>query len=116
LQDIELLAQSFALRAGEPTHRVEPQLRIGARCGFVSKSEAETLASAYRLLWRLQAAGRLLSDKPLDMAEIGEGGRAFLLREAGAATLETLAARLAECTDAVCSIVEAVLLAAPKSA
>ncbi|MBW0158768.1 glutamine-synthetase adenylyltransferase [Sedimentimonas flavescens] len=109
LQDIELLAQSFALRGGEPARRVEPQLRIGPRLGLCSKEEGERLASAYRFLWRLQAGGRLLTDKPLDMEAIGEGGQSFLLREVGVDSLEALAERLERTTSEVAVIVEAAL-------
>ena len=109
LQDIELLAQSFALRAAEPARKVEAQLRIGPRRGFVSKAEGEMLASAYRFLWRLQAGGRLLTDKPLDLAALGEGGRAFLLREAGEDSLDALAERLARTTSEVAALVEKAL-------
>ena len=109
LQDIELLVQSFALRAGDPARRVEAQLRVGPRSGLVAKPAAETLASAYRFLWRLQAGGRLLTDKPLDMEAIGAGGRAFLLREVDQPDLAALAARLAEVTAAVAAIVDQAL-------
>lgn len=109
LQDIELLAQSFALRAGEGARKVEAQLRLGPRHGYVTKEAGEVLASAYRFLWRLQAGGRLLTDKPLDMAAVGEGGRAFLLREAGEESLDTLAARLKRTTSQAAAIVEAAL-------
>ncbi|PYF09979.1 glutamate-ammonia-ligase adenylyltransferase [Rhodobacter viridis] len=109
LQDIELLAQSFALRAAEPARKVEAQLRIGPRHGFVTKEEGERLASAYRLLWRLQAGGRLLTDKPLDLETVGEGGRAFLLREAGEDSLATLAERLERTTSEVAALVEKAL-------
>jgi len=109
LQDIELLAQSFALRCADPARRVEAQLRAGLRHELIAKTEAETLASAYRLLWRLQAGGRLLTDKPLDMEAIGEGGRAFLLREAGVEDLAALKLRLDATTEAVRHIVEAAL-------
>ncbi|MFT3689603.1 glutamine-synthetase adenylyltransferase [Paenirhodobacter sp.] len=109
LQDLELLAQSFALRSGAPARRVEAQLRAGLQAGLIGKAEAEVLASAYRFLWRLQAGGRLLTDRPLDMAAIGEGGRAFLLREVDAATLDELRARLDQTTAAVARIVEAAL-------
>ena len=109
LQDIELLAQSFALRAGEPARRVEAQLRVGPRAGLVAKSDAEALASAYRFLWRLQAAGRLLTDKPLDMDAIGEGGRAFLMREVDAETLDALAARLEQVILQITAIVNTAL-------
>ncbi|WP_444455485.1 glutamine-synthetase adenylyltransferase [Rhodobacter capsulatus] len=109
LQDIELLAQSFALRAAEPARKVEAQLRIGPRQGFVTKEEGERLASAYRLLWRLQAGGRLLTDKPLDLEAVGEGGRAFLLREAGEDSLAALAERLDRTTSEVAALVEKAL-------
>lgn len=109
LQDIELLAQSFALRAGEPARKVEAQLRIGPRRGFVTKEEGELLASAYRFLWRLQAGGRLLTDRPLDLQALGEGGRAFLLRELGADSLDALAERLARTTSEVAALVEKAL-------
>ena len=109
LQDIELLTQSFALRTGEPARRVEPQLRAGVRAGLMGKHEAEALASAYRFLWRLHAGGRLLTDRPLDMAAIGEGGQAFLLREAGVDDLAKLKARLNATTEAVRGIIEAAL-------
>jgi glutamate-ammonia-ligase adenylyltransferase len=58
-------------------------------------SDAQTLASAYRLMWRLHAAARLLSERALDWDSLGEGGRAFILRETGAADAEALAAGLA---------------------
>ena len=109
LQDIELLTQSFALRAAEPARRVEPQLRAGLRAGLIDTQAAEVLGAAYRFLWRLQAGGRLLTDRPLDMAAIGEGGRAFLLREAGADDLAALKARLNATIKAVRGIVEAAL-------
>lgn len=109
IQDIELIAQSFALRAADPARRVEPQLRAGPRAGLIDKAGADRLASAYRFLWRLQAGGRLLSDRPLDMDAIGQGGRDFLLRETGTATLEELAAKLAETVEEVAALVAAQL-------
>jgi [glutamine synthetase] adenylyltransferase / [glutamine synthetase]-adenylyl-L-tyrosine phosphorylase len=48
------------------------------------------LLDAYRLLWRLQAGGRLLTDAVLDMGSLGEGGRAFILRETDAEDVEAL--------------------------
>ena len=94
LQDIELLAQSLALRAADPARRVEAQLRAGHRAGMLGKADEATLQAAYRFLWRLQAGGRLLTDKPLDMDAIGEGGRVFLLRETGMSELAMLQSQL----------------------
>ena len=41
-------------------------------------------------MWRLHAGARLLSDRALDWQSLGEGGRAFLLRETGAADAAAL--------------------------
>lgn len=109
LQDLELLSQYCALHAADPARRVEAQLRAGLRTGVLTREEEATLARAYRFLWRLQAGGRLLTDRPLDMDTIGEGARAFLLREAGEPDLVTLAARLASETAAVAAILGAKL-------
>jgi len=94
LQDIELLAQSCALRAADPAIRTEAQLRAGQRAGFLSQADEQELQSAYRFFWRLQAGGRLLTEKPLDMDAIGEGGRVFLLREVGMSELGALQSQL----------------------
>ena len=56
----------------------------------------QALISAYRLLWRLHAAARLLSERALDWDSLGEGGRAFILREVGAADAASLAEMLAQ--------------------
>ncbi len=105
LQDLELLAQTVTLMAADPARRVETQLRAGLRAGLLSKEEEAALQSGYRFLWRLQAGGRLLSDRPLDMAALGEGGRAFLLRETGTDDLDGLRARLADTVASVAAIV-----------
>lgn len=94
MQDIELLAQSFALRSADPARRTEAQLRAGLRAGFIDNADEAALQSAYRFFWRLQAGGRLLSDRPIDMEGVGEGGRAFLLRETGMSSLEVLRSEL----------------------
>ncbi|WP_126976589.1 [protein-PII] uridylyltransferase family protein [Frigidibacter oleivorans] len=109
LQDIELLAQSCALRAADPARRVEAQLRAGLKAGLLDRESEAALQQAYRFLWRLQAGGRLLTDRPLDMDQIGEGGRAFLLRETGAGDLEDLRERLAALTGAAAEVIERVL-------
>jgi [glutamine synthetase] adenylyltransferase / [glutamine synthetase]-adenylyl-L-tyrosine phosphorylase len=58
-------------------------------------SDAQALIAAFTLLWRLHAATRLLGDGTIDWANLGEGGRAFLLRETGALDAEALARELA---------------------
>ncbi|WP_151718764.1 [protein-PII] uridylyltransferase family protein [Gemmobacter serpentinus] len=95
LMDIELLAQTVTLRSADPSRRVEQQLRAGVRCGALSAAQETSLLSAYRLLWRLQCGTRLLTDGTLDLATLGEGARAFLVRETGASDSANLSERLA---------------------
>ncbi|WP_265501883.1 [protein-PII] uridylyltransferase family protein [Paracoccus beibuensis] len=95
LQDIDLLAQSCALRAAAPARTTVAQLRAGHRAGLLAPAEADRLTVIWRSLWRLHASARLLTDRPLDMEEIGQGGQAFLLREAGASSPEALVEELA---------------------
>lgn len=107
LMDIELLAQTACLRQADPARRVEQQLRAGVKGGFLSVSDEQTLLEAYRLLWRLQAGSRLLTDRTLDLATVGEGGRAFLVRETGAEDGEALSARLEAAVAAAASVIDA---------
>ncbi len=83
MMDIELAAQTCALIAGSPARSVERQL-AAAKGSVMPDSDVQALTSAYRLFWRLHAASRLLSERPLEFDSLGEGGRSFILRETGA--------------------------------
>ena len=87
LMDIELCAQWAALIAANPARQVERQI---ASKGALPPEDQAVLLEAYRLLWRLQAGSKLLGDRGLDLASLGEGGRVFLLRETGASSVEAL--------------------------
>ena len=82
IMDIELAAQTLALLSGSPARGVDRQIAAGAG-RHMPETDAQALLQGYRMLWRLHAAGRLLTDGVLDMDSIGEGGRAFVLRETG---------------------------------
>lgn len=105
IMDIELAAQTCALIAGSPARGVERQITAGAG-SVMPDSDAQVLASAYRLQWRLHAAAQLLTDRSLDWESLGEGGRAFVLRETGARDADTLAADLARAVAAAAAAVE----------
>jgi glutamate-ammonia-ligase adenylyltransferase len=109
LMDIELVAQTAALRAGDPARRVEAQIRAGVKRQFLSQSDEQALLDAYRLCWRLQAGSRLLTDNALDMDKLGIGARAFLLRETGQADEAGLAQRLADCLNSSEAVANKVL-------
>ncbi|PZX54378.1 glutamate-ammonia-ligase adenylyltransferase [Cereibacter changlensis] len=109
LMDVELLAETCALRAGDPARRVEQQLRAGVKGGQLSQSDETVLLEAYRLCWRLQAGTRLLTDGALDPDRLGEGGCAFLLRELEEASPGALTARLGRVVEAAAARVTALL-------
>ena len=88
---------------------LERQIAAGANAGKLSQSDQTIVLAAYRLCWRLQAAARLLSDKPLDPAGLGIGGQAFLLRETGYPTAEALSADLVEKTGLAEAVISAQL-------
>ena len=100
LMEIELFAQTLALQNASPAQGVERQIASAAAsassgmAGKVSVTDQTALLVAYRLCWRVQACARLLSDKPLEATEMGEGATAFLLREVGAASVAEVMAQL----------------------
>jgi glutamate-ammonia-ligase adenylyltransferase len=104
IMDIELAAQTCALVAGSPARSVERQIAAGAG-SVMPVSDAQVLSSAYRLLWRMHAAARLLTDRQLDWDSLGEGGRAFVLRETGATDARALAADLARAVNGAAAAV-----------
>ena len=107
LMDIELMAQLAALLSGSPARGVERQLEAGRKGGILSDSDASMLLDAYRVLWRLQAGTRLITDEVLEPDRLGEGARAFLLRETGEAGAEALTARLDLVTGLAAGVIAA---------
>jgi glutamate-ammonia-ligase adenylyltransferase len=112
LSDIELLAETAALRAGAPQRGVAAQLALLPRAGLGDAAAAAALAAAYRRLWAVQAVGRLISDRPLDPGAVGAGGRAMLLRETGAEGTEALAVALAQTRAAAAAAIDRAFAAA----
>jgi glutamate-ammonia-ligase adenylyltransferase len=107
LMDIELMAQLAALLTGSPARGVERQIEAGRKGGNLSDSDAQVLLDAYRLLWRLQAGTRLITDGVVEPGTLGEGACAFLLRETGEPGAEALSERL----EVVTGLAEAVIAA-----
>ena len=115
LQDIDLLAQSCALRVAEPSRRSLTQLRAGRRGGLLSAQQADTLSSVQRLLWRLHASARLLTEGRLDLDAIGRGGQEFLLRETGMADLDALRAVLDQRIAQSAALIESLMPEPPEA-
>jgi [glutamine synthetase] adenylyltransferase / [glutamine synthetase]-adenylyl-L-tyrosine phosphorylase len=94
LLDLALLAQVGALLSGAPDRGTSDQLRAGQAALGLSDSDLAALLDADRLMWGVQAATRLMTAGSLDADAIGAGGRALLLREAGAPDIPGLEAAL----------------------
>ena len=96
IMDIELAAQTVALIAGSPARGVERQIAAGAGRHPAGIGRAGAGLAAYRLLWRLHAAARLLTDRALDLDNLGEGGAGLHpARNRGCGCRTTLARALA---------------------
>jgi [glutamine synthetase] adenylyltransferase / [glutamine synthetase]-adenylyl-L-tyrosine phosphorylase len=108
LMDIELLAQTCALRSADPAHEVLAQVSAGVNAGFLSQSEQRALQDAYRFCWQLQAGGRLLTERELAAEALSEGGRAFVLRQTAQPDFTALEARLDAVVAAVLPVMDRV--------
>ena len=109
LQDVELCAQSLALRAGAAARTVADQIAAGVAAGLLDAAEARALTDAARLFWQLQAAARLLTGGTLAPEALGEGGRRFVLRETGAVDMDDLQARIDSAARAAASVIDGLL-------
>ena len=108
LMDIELCAQMLALIAGSPARGLDRQL-ASDRGRHLSQTEKQALEEAARLFWQLQAAGRLLSDRGVTPDALGEGAKAFVLRETGAADAAALTAALAAAAEKAAAVIDRVM-------
>jgi glutamate-ammonia-ligase adenylyltransferase len=109
IQDIELLAQTGALRAGSAARRTEAQLAAARRAGLIDAGGEATLARAYRLCWRVHCAARLLGDRITDPGHLGAGAQGFIARDTGAAGGDDLARAMAELTADAARVIDAAL-------
>lgn len=64
-------------------------------------------------MWRLQAASKLLSDGPLDLETLGQGGQDLLLRETGAKSKAALIEDLENKARAAARAIDKVLANPP---
>ncbi len=109
LQDIELCAQTATLLAGGPDTDPDRQIHVGVASGWMSAADGTSLRSASDLLWRLQAAARLLTGDELDPQTLGEGGKQLILRETGFDDLDSLAQALQEAAQQADQIISRLL-------
>ena len=94
LQDIELFAQTVALRSGSAAGDIVAQLASGVADGSLDAADAEALTDAAALYWQLQASLKLLIDGALRIDQLGEGATRLILRETQCEDIDALGARL----------------------
>jgi len=114
LQEIVLLAQAMTLMVRQPLRDTAAQLTAACDAGLLRADDAATLIAAQTLFAEVDQAVRLLSDRPLDLEEIGAGGQAFLAKAGNVADVRALAAKLDDMRRRVASIIAAELPAPNK--
>ncbi|MFU8776922.1 MAG: glutamine-synthetase adenylyltransferase [Roseovarius sp.] len=114
LLELELVAQAGNLMAGQAARDVRAGIAGGVAIGWLSDGDGAALSEAYALCWRVQMVARLISDKPLEPARMGEGGAAFLLRETGQEGLAMLQERLETLCQRAAQVMDAALMRLPK--
>ena len=114
LQDIELVAQMGALMAASPARRVPAQLLAARRAGLIDQRSETALLAAWRLLWQVHAAMRLLGLAAAETARLpGKGAVDFILRETGFEDEPALTRALEERTATAAALIDALLPAVP---
>jgi len=81
--------------------------------GWISQTDLDALLASYRLMWQLQSAARLLTGDVLNLNVLGEGGRAFLLRETATKDTDDLINRLETVSHAAGMVIDKALGSPP---
>lgn len=113
LQDVELVAQAAALLSANTPAEPDRQIAEGVAIGWFSDGQGQAMAASHDLMWRLQAASKLLTDEALDLEALGQGGQGLLLRETGADTKDALVQDLENKARAAAQAIDEVLANPP---
>ncbi len=109
LQDIELFAQTAALRSGSTACDMFDQLEAGVASGWIDAADARAVRQAAALLWKVQAASRLLTGGPFELDAIGEGARRMILQETGCRDIADLHAGMIAAREEAALIINRLL-------
>jgi glutamate-ammonia-ligase adenylyltransferase len=108
IQDIELVAQAGALVQGSLARDVQSGLNDAGAAGWLDDAAKSALLRSYALSWVVQQSGRLLSDKPIESDEIGQGAASFLLGQTEYEDLPDLAAEMSRAHKQAAKIIDQV--------
>ncbi len=111
LQDIELFAQTAALRAGAAVRDLQGQFAVGVAGGWLNAADVQALTQAAGLFWRLQTVMRLLTGEVLDMGTLGEGAKRLVLRQTQTETISELAEKIEHAAERSARVISTTLAA-----
>ena len=73
------------------------------------QADVDRLRESYACFWTVQSAARLLTGEALDVSALGEGGRSFLLRQTGAASIPALEQDLVSRAETAAALIDRAL-------
>jgi glutamate-ammonia-ligase adenylyltransferase len=109
LQDIELISQLGRLLNGGAQRDVSSGLKACARSGVLNDAERRAIDDAYKLLWSLRVAAKLLGQSSFDQSTMTGGTARFLKALTGHIEFEALKRDLAHKSEQVADILNRVL-------
>ncbi|WP_108816081.1 glutamine-synthetase adenylyltransferase [Loktanella sp. Alg231-35] len=109
MQDIELFAQTAALRAGAPVRDLQGQFAVGVAGGWLNAADVQALSQAAALFWRLQTLARLLTGEVMNIDTLGEGAKRLVLRQTQTQTVAELAERIEHAAERSAQIISGAL-------
>ena len=109
LQDIELISQLGRLLCGGAQRDVLSGLKGCVGSGVLNDAERTEIEAAYRLLWSLRVAVKLLGQSSVHRSHTGAGAARFLNTLTGHGTVEELHGDLARQSERVAEILNRVL-------
>ncbi|MFO8128223.1 glutamine-synthetase adenylyltransferase [Yoonia sp.] len=110
MQDIELFAQTVALKVGCTAVDTKGQLDAGVVDGWLDAADGRALQEAFTLYWQVQTALRFLAGMQGDLKNLSEGARRLILRETGSAEVSSVLRRLEESQQTAASIIDRCLV------
>ncbi len=106
MQDIELFAQTVALKGACPSVDTLVQLEGGVADGWLDAADGRALRDAFNLYWQVQAALRFLAGAEGDLENLSEGAKRLILRETGSADVAAVLRRLEEAQQSADAIIQ----------
>ncbi len=113
LADIELFAEAGTLLQGSDRRDIAGQLDDAAGAFDLTPEERALFGEIYEAFWQVQAAARLMSSGPLHAGEAGASAAAFLARQSGEDSVESLSATLDRMADEAAALIDRCLGPAP---